>query len=59
MLTDAFPPEAVRIGAQAAVGGIGAGFALAGAGALAFPVDGLATLAALEHTLQQIQGPTA
>src|SRR5205809_7327080 len=59
MLTDAFPPEAVRIGAQAAVVGIGAGCALAGAGALAFPVEGIATLAALEQTLQQIQCSTA
>ena len=48
MLTDAFPPEAVRIGAQAAVVGRGARCALAGAGALAFPVAGIATLAARE-----------
>src|SRR5439155_20789760 len=53
--TDAFPPEAVRIGAQAAVIGVRTRLALAGTGAEALPIVGIATVLALQQALEQIE----
>src|SRR5262245_30746515 len=58
-LTEAFAPKAVGICAQTAVIGIGTRLAFAGTRAEAFPVEGIATVLALEQALQQIQGTPA
>ena len=59
ILAEALPPEARRIGPQAAGVGRRAGLALPGAWAQAFPIEGIATGLALEQALPQGQRPTA
>jgi hypothetical protein len=56
MVTDALPPEAVRVCPHAPLRGRRAGLPLPGPGAEAFPVVGLATMRALDHPWQQRQG---
>jgi hypothetical protein len=57
ILTDAFPPEAVRIGAQATVIGVRARLALAGTGAEALPIVRIATVLALPQALEPRERP--
>src|SRR5262249_43945780 len=59
MVADTLAPKAVGVCPQTAVIGVGARFACAGTGAQAFAIEGIATVLALEHALQQIQGPSA
>src|SRR5262245_42580284 len=59
ILTEALAPKAIRIRAQAAVIGVGAGVAFAGARAQACAIEGIATVLALQQALQQRQGAPA
>src|SRR5262249_34063888 len=59
MLTEPLTAKAVRIRAQTAVIGVRTRLAFAGTRAQAFPVEGIATVLALEQALQQIQGTPA
>ena len=51
ILTDPFAAKAIRICPQAAVIGVRPGLALAGTGAEAFPIEGIATVLALDARL--------
>jgi hypothetical protein len=55
ILTDPFPPNAVRISAQAPVLGLCPGGARAGTGAEALSIGGIAALVALHQALEHIQ----
>ena len=59
ILTDPFAAKAVRVCAQAAVIGVRARLAFPRTRAEAFPIEGIATVVALEQALQQIQGAPA
>ena len=55
ILTDTLAAKAVGIGSEAAVIGVRPGSALAGTGAEALPIEGIATVLTLHQALQQIQ----
>src|SRR5215831_7855282 len=59
ILAETLAPKAVGICAQTAVIGIGTRLAFAGTRTQAFPVEGIATVLALEQALQQIQSAPA
>src|SRR5262249_52906775 len=56
ILTGPLSPKTVRIGAQAAVVGVGPWLAFARTGAETFPIVGIATVLTLHQALEEIEG---